>query len=384
MQVIVRWDKSHVIDVDSETTVGQLQGDIADRVGLPVADQRLIFHGKAMWDESQTLTECGLFDQDRNSSFREETVHLTSRLLGGVKNPSKIGNKIKRTKVYAQYKDLKKQEKRKMRLEKEKEVEALGDAAPPKQVPRTIENTRTADETTVKEDDAEVFNDEKDDEFAEYFNNDKAPKIMITTRPKCSRKLYPFIGDLMQMIPKAYYYPRKEQTITEMATDAYSRGYSHLMCLSEKNKICNGLMVAHLPAGPTAFFKLSSFEAGADIKGHGRPTSHIPELIFNNFGTRLGRRMGRILGSLFPHAPQLEGRQVVTFHNQRDFIFVRHHRYIYRKEKEKNRARLQELGPRFTLKPRWLQEGVFNLDHGEYEWILKRGDMESDKKKFQI
>jgi ribosome production factor 1 len=43
----------------------------------------------------------------------------------------------------------------------------------------------------------------------------------------------------------------------------------------------------------------------------------------------------------------MEGRQVVTFHNQRDFIFVRHHRYVYKQEEGgKVRARLQELGPR--------------------------------------
>ena len=49
------------------------------------------------------------------------------------------------------------------------------------------------------------------------------------------------------------------------------------------------------------YWQLSSFKGGATIPGHGRPTSHIPELILNNFGTRLGRRTGRFLGSLFPH-----------------------------------------------------------------------------------
>ncbi len=61
------------------------------------------------------------------------------------------------------------------------------------------------------------------------------------------------------------------------------------------------MLVSHLPIGPTAFFKLSSFQPGKSIPGHGRPTSHIPELILNNFTTRLGRRTGRFLGSLFPH-----------------------------------------------------------------------------------
>ena len=29
------------------------------------------------------------------------------------------------------------------------------------------------------------------------------------------------------------------------------------------------------------------------IRGHGTPTGHRPELILNNFNTRLGHRMGR-------------------------------------------------------------------------------------------
>ncbi len=84
--------------------------------------------------------------------------------------------------------------------------------------------------------------------------------------------------------------------------------------------------------------------------------------------------------------PELEGRQVVTFHNQRDFIFVRHHRYIYKKSEESNRtrARLQELGPRFTLRMRWLMNDVFDPEHGEYEWINKRKETEGNRKKFYL
>ena len=32
---------------------------------------------------------------------------------------------------------------------------------------------------------------------------------------------------------------------------------------------------------------------------------------------------------MFPLDPQFRGRRVVTVHNQRDFLFVRHHRYIF-------------------------------------------------------
>ena len=50
--------------------------------------------------------------------------------------------------------------------------------------------------------------DEKDDEFEAYYSNEKKPKIMVTTRPKCSKKLFTVVADIMQMIPNAFYYPR--------------------------------------------------------------------------------------------------------------------------------------------------------------------------------
>lgn len=42
--------------------------------------------------------------------------------------------------------------------------------------------------------------------------------------------------------------------------------------------------------------------------------------------------------------PEFVGRQVVTFHNQRDYIFVRFHRYIFaegKSQEKKTRAQLQ-------------------------------------------
>ena len=42
-------------------------------------------------------------------------------------------------------------------------------------------------------------------------------------------------------------------------------------------------------------------------------------------------------------------------------------RYIF---KSKDKAELQELGPRFTLKLKWLQKGTFDKD-GDYEWMFK-------------
>ena len=223
-----------------------------------------------------------------------------------VKSPGGIKNKIKRSEVYKKFKAQKKIAKKRGKEEREKEAIELGEELP-KQVPRTIENTRVINETFIEGDDGgggggltEIEGDEADDEFAQFFVKGRAPKVMLSTRPKCSRKLYPFIGDLMQMIPNAFYYPRGEHLVADMIKFCNEKEFSHLMILSEKQKKCNGVLVCTLPAGPTAYFKLSNFESGASIKGHGRPTSHFPEIILNNFKTVLGRRVGRFLGSMFP------------------------------------------------------------------------------------
>ena len=53
--------------------------------------------------------------------------------------------------------------------------------APPTPPPRTIENTREFDETIVKPTDEEVLEDERTDEFAEFFEGKITPKLLLTT-----------------------------------------------------------------------------------------------------------------------------------------------------------------------------------------------------------
>ncbi len=98
------------------------------------------------------------------------------------------------------------------------------------------------------------------------------------------------------------------------------------MIINEDRKVVNALTIIHLPNGPTAHFKLSSIKLNKEIRGHGTVGEYKPELILNQFSTRLGHTVGRMLASLFPHVPEFQGRQVATFHNQRDFIFFRRHR----------------------------------------------------------
>lgn len=334
---------------------------------------------------------------------RRSRVSLAMEAKDGGKlhrNPSAIKNKMKRQAVYAKLKSVKKAERRTRREEnKRKATEAgeLGEEAPRKKQ-KTIESEREVDPTFVSPDDLEVFGDEAGDEFASIFGNEIKPKIMITTRPKPSKHLFRFIADLMTLLPKSFYYERKSFDVKQICQFATNKKFTHLIVLGEdkkyKKKMCNGMIVSRLPDGPTAFFKVSNVQISTDLKSRGKSISQQPEIILNNFNTRLGRRVGRFLGSLYPHEPNFKGREVVTFHNQRDFIFVRYHRYIFdetevQREGEKKdpkktelgvKARLQELGPRFTLKLRWLQQGSFDTLHGEYEWLHRRGEMDGRRK----
>lgn len=344
------------------------------------------------------------------------------------RNPGHIANRLKRSEMYGKYLQQKRVKRREERLKRAKETEELGEDVtatstpsnkPPAQ--RTLDNTREVEPTLVHGMDLEVMGDEADDEFAPYFVEGQVPKVLITTRPHPSQQLFYFIADLQKLIPGLHFYPRKNFSVKDICQMACDRDFTHLMVLSEKSKKCHGLIVSHLrkhdkigSTGPTAFFKLTNVITSKDVPNHGASTSHIPELNLHGFTTRLGHRVGRLLGSLFPPNPQHLGRQVVTFHNQRDFIFVRHHRYIFDPKKKDEAAnskvkkvppqkseqspssaeaanplppvktRLQELGPRFTLKLRWLQEGTFDTVFGEYEWYHKRKEMDTTRRRFHL
>uniref|UniRef100_A0A7N4NVC5 Ribosome production factor 1 n=1 Tax=Sarcophilus harrisii TaxID=9305 RepID=A0A7N4NVC5_SARHA len=263
---------------------------------------------------------------------------------------SEIKNKQRRHFMFVRWKQQQRKEKLAAKKKLKKEREALGDKAPPKPVPKTIENQRVYDETIVDPNDEER-----------------------TVR---------FCEQLSTVIPNSHVYYRRGLALKRIIPQCISRDFTDLIVINEDRKIPNGLVLSHLPHGPTAHFRMSSVRLRKEIKRKGKePTQHSPEVILNNFTTRLGHSIGRMFASLFPHDPQFIGRQVATFHNQRDYIFFRFHRYLFKSEKK---VGIQELGPRFTLKLRSLQKGTFDSKYGEYEWVHKPREMDTSRRKFHL
>jgi ribosome production factor 1 len=239
---------------------------------------------------------------------------------------SHIKNKLVRSKQYQKAK--KEQKKAKKVAKKARKTE---DA--PKKVPHTLESLRVKDETTVEDVNSEenvlVQNDFDNDEFSGYYQQIYEPKVLITYADNPMKKTRIFGRELTRIIPNSTSLYRNRSGVKKIVKSAIKENFTDILIINENRKEPDGLLVIHLPDGPTAHFKVSNVRITTELrKNHKEITEHRPEVILNNFTTRLGLTVGRMLGALFHYNPEFEGRRAVTFHNQRDYIFFRHYRFV--------------------------------------------------------
>ncbi|GAB1320154.1 Ribosome production factor 1 [Madurella fahalii] len=251
-------------------------------------------------------------------------------------------------------------------------------------------------------------------QFKNLFNDEPPsnPKILVTTG--LNGTVHKEAQEIASVFPNATYIRRSahryghKYSVREIAKFAKNRGYTSLLVVHEDQKRPSQLSVCHLNGedtvpGPTLTYTIRNYQPGKAILGHGNATNHYPELLLNGFKTPLGLLAAKSMHTLFPPKPELSGRQVVTLHNQRDYIFFRRHRYIFREARptEKNvvgaggkemegvkgiRAGLQEIGPRMTLKLRRVDKGIGRAgsegeDALKWEWKAK---MEKKRTRFNL
>jgi ribosome production factor 1 len=286
----------------------------------------------------------------------------------------------------------------------EEDTDAAADPLPTKSQLRTATDRATSPTRSTTSTNLNIVPEALAAKFPTLFGSDapRDPKILITT--SINSTLFAEAKILTSFFPNSNFVRRSSHryghrfSVREIAAFASNREYTTLIVLEEDMKRPSGLTMVHLPTGPTFHFSVRNWVEGKKMPGHGNPTSHTPELILNNFRTPLGLLTAHLFRSLFPPQPELQGRQVTTLHNQRDYIFVRRHRYIFRdkRETEKSvvgpdgkvikgveeiRAGLQELGPRFTLKLRRIDKGIQRASGQEWEWKAR---MEKVRTKFQL
>lgn len=188
--------------------------------------------------------------------------------------------------------------------------------------------------------------------------------ISIKHATKLSKK---FITNLINLIPDSIYYPRRKHSLQSIQNNAIKEDFIGLIIISEDHKIIHSLYHICLPKGPIAHYRVSNIKL-YNFKAN-KFSKFKPEFIIKNFTTPLGKHIVGMLKTLFHTTSNFQDRQIITFYNEKDFIFFRRHRYKFKTQKE---VLLQELGPRFTLRLKSLQSGLFNSSYREFEFYYSK------------
>jgi len=206
-----------------------------------------------------------------------------------------------------------------------------------------------------------------DDEYANAGVRD--PKILLTSSRDPSSRLTQFVKELRLVFPNSQRINRGNAVVKDIVEAARANDITDIVVVHEHRGEPDGLIVSHLPYGPTAYFGLSNCVLRHDIGSDkiGTMSEAYPHLIFDNFQSTLGNRLRNILKYLFP-VPKDDSRRVMTFANRSDVISFRHH--VYKKQGHKQ-VELTEVGPRFEMKLYQIRLGTLDMTEADNEWVLR-------------
>jgi len=208
-----------------------------------------------------------------------------------------------------------------------------------------------------------------DDEYAHAGERD--PKVLITTSREPSSRLVQFAKELKLCIPNAQRMNRGGLVVSELVETCRSHDFTDVVVVHEHRGEPDGLVVCHLPYGPTAYFGIHHVVTRHDIGTKsevGTMSEAYPHLIFEGFSTKLGERVRDILKHLFP-VPKDDSKRIMSFINQDDYVSFRHH--VYSMPRGPKSLELTEVGPRFELRPYQIRLGTMDQQHAEVEWVVR-------------
>lgn len=243
-----------------------------------------------------------------------------------------------------------------------------------KAIPTEMRNEEAKLREQLEYDDPATEESHIDDEYARAGIDD--PKVLITSSRSPSSRLTQFVKELKLVFPNAQRMNRGNTVLKDLIDACNANDVTDLIVAHEHRGMPDGLVICHLPYGPTAYFSLVNPVLRHDLKDPnlGTISEAYPHLIFHNFKTALGSRVAKILKYLFP-VPKEDSKRVMTFANESDHISFRHHVYT-RKGAD---IELREVGPRFEMKLFQIKLGTMDQIEAENEWVL-RPYMNSAKK----
>uniref|UniRef100_A0A8R1E574 Brix domain-containing protein n=1 Tax=Caenorhabditis japonica TaxID=281687 RepID=A0A8R1E574_CAEJA len=205
------------------------------------------------------------------------------------------------------------------------------------------------------------------------------PKIVITTSRDPSSRLKMFSKEMKLIFPNSQRINRGHYDVKQVVQACKAQDSTDLIILTETRGNPDGMIVCHLPFGPTAFFSLHNVVMRHDIPNCGTMSEQYPHLIVDNLNSKLGLRFATILKHLYP-VPSPDSKRVITFSNAEDYISFRHH--VFKTEAD-GEIELTEVGPRFEMKPYQIKLGTLeNLAAAEDEWVLRSYTNTARKRNF--
>jgi U3 small nucleolar ribonucleoprotein protein IMP4 len=205
-------------------------------------------------------------------------------------------------------------------------------------------------------------------------------RVCITTSRDPSSKLKEFVKELRLILgPTSVRMNRGQTTLEELVASCRSADFTDIVMCTEHRGDPDGLIISHLPYGPTARFMLSDCVTRHDIgkEAAGGASEAIPHLIFENFSSPIGKRFESILKHIFPAPARPDSKRIITFFNRDDVISFRHHTYEktgnYQSVLDATTAiQLREIGPRFEMRPYVIQLGTLEQrEEADVEWSLR-------------
>lgn len=194
------------------------------------------------------------------------------------------------------------------------------------------------------------------------------PKLVLTTSRDPSSKLKQFAKELRFLFPNCQRVNRGNYQTAELVKACKANAVTDLLLLSETRGVPDGLIVSHLPFGPTAFFSLHNVLMRHDMPGVGHQPQELPQLVLHGFGSKLALRLASILKHLFP-VPRPDSRRVCAFAIvQHDYVSFRQYTY----KTVSGQPELTEHGPRMELQLYRIVQGPLDeVDTAETEFVAR-------------
>ncbi|RDD43801.1 U3 small nucleolar ribonucleoprotein IMP4 [Trichoplax sp. H2] len=249
--------------------------------------------------------------------------------------------------------------------EKKKKLKAAIDSGKPIPTELRKEEAELRKELEFDDRNTDKYIEDRDDEYKWAGVND--PSIMITTSHEPSSKLKQFAKEMKLIFPNCQRMNRGNHVLSELIQACRANNVTDLIIVHEHRGQPDGMIVSHLPYGPTAYFTLSNVVMRHDIENIGPMSEAYPHLIFHKFSSKLGLRVKNILRYLFP-VPKESTRRIITFANDDDFISFRHHVY----KRAEGNIELMEVGPRFEMKLFAIRLGTIDEENtADVEWKIR-------------